>query len=165
MIVSRIFPLLFLATGSVAADMTDPTHFSSVGWVLVSLTSLVMILKLGMDTWKAHFREQPRPAGTYQTISACAEHKRDVTDQIGSVQSAAIESDKRLESDMHELGQIIRKVETDLKIEGSRRAASIHSRVDELNGTVQRLDERTATTNATLSEHGRKIDLILTRLK
>jgi len=53
----------------------------------------------------------------------------------------------------------------ELQVEGSRRSSTIHSRVDEINGAVERLDERTETTNGSLVILGQKVDRIVERLK
>jgi methyl-accepting chemotaxis protein len=67
----------------------------------------------------------------------------------------------RVETALRDLSDEVERSSSALAQEGSRRAASIHGRVDKLSGLVERLDERTETTNATVAELNRKIDLLL----
>lgn len=69
--IERIVPLMPVALAA-AADMSlpDPSSASAVGWLVLTAAGAVTIVKLCLDTWKEHFREQPRPSETYVTIPA-----------------------------------------------------------------------------------------------
>jgi methyl-accepting chemotaxis protein len=69
-----------------------------------------------------------------------------------------------IDADLKGISRDIQQTKESLQTEGSRRAASIHKRVDELDKTVSRLDERTENTNAQVHEIGRKTDVILEKL-
>ncbi len=63
--------LVFLAQATAAVPpitLPDPNHFSSIGWVLVILTCLILSGGGVLDVINKHLREQPKPSETYVTI-------------------------------------------------------------------------------------------------
>lgn len=68
-----------------------------------------------------------------------------------------------LDGDLKTIRADIARTREALTLEGSRRASSIHARVDNLATNVARLEERTETTNQTLVLLGHKIDRLVER--
>lgn len=80
---------------------------------------------------------------------------------------AAVESlragDAELEADIKSLGSKMDDVRNTLQLEGSRRASSIHNRVDDVARTLSAVDERSKQTNQTVILLSEKMDRFLER--
>lgn len=150
----KLAPFMMLATGGVAESMPsslpDPNHFASVGWVVVSLAGVMIILKAGLDLWKDHFREDPRPAGTYVTLSACEAHRAKSDKRIDDCRSEHASGDEALENDIHSLGRKIDQATAAMQTEASRRASTVHQRMDSMDRKLAKVEERSEATQAEL---------------
>jgi methyl-accepting chemotaxis protein len=71
--------------------------------------------------------------------------------------------DAELEADIKNLGGKMDEVRTTLQLEGSRRASSIHNRVDDVARTLSAVDERSKQTNQAVMLLGEKMDRFLER--
>lgn len=71
--------------------------------------------------------------------------------------------DAELEADIKNLGGKMDEVRTTLQLEGSRRASSIHNRVDDVARTLSAVDERSKQTNSAVILLSEKMDRFLER--
>lgn len=113
---------------------------------LLSAAAVMAIVKYAMDMWKDHFRESPNPSGTYVTITQFEKQMDHLSDEMANDRT---ENKREHENIFSKMG-------------GNERA--LNAALSHLQQKTSAIDERTSTTNATLSEQGRKIDLILTRI-
>jgi hypothetical protein len=130
-----------------AAALPSPEHYSSLGWLLVALAALSLMLKNGLDLWKDHFREEPRPSGTYVTISDFKDRIQELSEEMATDRA---ENKREHENLFSKLGGQERGINTNLR---------------ELDRKVAALDERSLTTNSTLAVMGQTIERIRERLK
>jgi hypothetical protein len=65
-----------------AIHLPDPNSVSSVGWIILTLAGVLGIVKLAMDLWKDHFKTQPEPHLTYQTIAAAEKSNAELTKRL-----------------------------------------------------------------------------------
>lgn len=130
-----------------AQALPAPDHYSSLGWLIVGLASLTVIVKTGLDLWKEHFREEPRPSGTYVTITDFKERIEELSSELATDRA---ENKREHENLFSKLG-------------GQERG--INANLRELDRKVAALDERSLTANSTLTVQSAKIDRILERLK
>jgi hypothetical protein len=120
----RIFtlaPLLLGAAGELV--MPDPNSASSIGWLVICLAGVMVILKSGLDLWKDHFREMPRPADAYVAKDDFKETVGEFTDRI----QEAVEKIEKFSSDNYEARRRMHK-----KINGQQNALNY------LAGTLSR---------------------------
>lgn len=150
----RLLPGAVLAVGAIAESLPAPDHYSSVGWLAMTGAGLMLMVKLALDLWKDHFREQPRPAETYVTQSRCGL-------EMGALQAA----DQAMETDLRRLGEKMDQVRDAVQSEASRRANIIHARVDELGRELGAVAERATLTNQRLAQVDQKMDRLLERTK
>ncbi|MEI6492059.1 MAG: hypothetical protein WCO94_05885 [Verrucomicrobiota bacterium] len=120
----RIFTLAPLFLGAVGElVMPDPTGAGSVGWLVICLAGGMVMLKTGLDLWKDHFREAPRPADTYVAKTDFKETVQEFTARLES----AVEKIEQFSSDNYKARRMIHK-----KINGQQNALNY------LAGTLSR---------------------------
>jgi methyl-accepting chemotaxis protein len=125
------------------------------------------------DTAQVSIAGQPlevREAVVFATTKSLAELERDTNERLQAVETYTHNAVHELRQTLQSLSlgqqtsaQVVRSLETTMgNLTTGMKDLSEESKA--LNGTVERLDERTETTNSTVAELSRKIDLILTKL-
>lgn len=124
-----------------AEQLPAPDSFQGIGWMIVSLTALVVIVERGMALW-AHFKPTP-PTGELQiTTSQLAERIADLEKQ--RVDDLRIGSDRRA------------KIYAELKTQRDDFQLEIKSQradfLKEIKDVYQTIDKDRATVNAALRD-------------
>lgn len=154
-VVAAASTTLEIPTAAMAA--TGLTAIAFIAWLIRQNSAITNYIRASAGV-------KPDPAERRivdQPITIAEERRLATHEELETVRNRVAEIDRELKSIRHE----IQVGNAALQTEASKRAASIHSRVDNLCVTVAKIEERSEIQAAQSAQINQKIDRLIERIK
>ncbi len=148
-----------VATEGIVPDRMEPTIIVLTGFSSLAGALLLLFNVIDRMSGKTKDRaiQQPLRVVTDPQVMTKAEH----VEHCGYMERRVVALESRTDRIEHKM----EKDKSEIIDAGEHRAIHIHNRINDIDRTVSALDERTLTTNSTLTVQGTKLDRIMERLK
>ena len=124
---------------------STPTQIAAT---LIAIAALLAIVKMGLDLWKQHGREQPTPYTTYQlkgdyvTRIEVQSMRSEISGQLRNLEVHIEKVDDGVRAAVATMARDLQETTADIKSDGNDRTNRTHERIDTILAAVSKLEGR-----------------------